>query len=232
MHSALWIDKLRDEPGGAAGTAAAGFFPGIAKRMLRRMSIELDDRALMLRYQDGDVTAFEILYERHRGPLYRYLLRQVRHGPSAEDIFQEVWGRIIRSREGYRPSAKFTTYMYHIAHNCFIDHCRRSSRQPAGVSIDEEMSIEPVAGGKDPAAQAEIDDMTRRFKESLNELPAEQCDAFLLHEEAGLSLEEIGQVMGVGRETVKSRLRYAVAKLRKSLPAEQSEELTGTHDEH
>lgn len=232
MGSALRIDKLRDESGGAAGTAAPGFFPGIAKRMLRRMSIELDDRALMLRYQDGDVTAFEILYERHRGPLYRYLLRQVRHGPSAEDIFQEVWGRIVRSREGYRPTAKFTTYMYHIAHNCFIDHCRRSSRQPAGVSIDDDMSVEPVARGNDPATQAEVDDMTKRFKASLEDLPAEQREAFLLHEETGLSLDAIGQVMGVGRETVKSRLRYAVAKLRKSLPADETEILTGTHDEH
>ena len=87
-----------------------------------------DDSALMLRYCDGDVSAFEILYRRHNDALYRYLLRLCRQRSSAEDVFQEVWSKIIRAREGYRPTARFATWLYRIAYNCFIDHVRRNRR--------------------------------------------------------------------------------------------------------
>ena len=73
--------------------------------------------------------AFETLYRRHNDALYRYLLRLCRnHRDTAEDLFQEVWGKIVKSRERYRPTAKFTTFLYRVAHNCFIDHLRRNQR--------------------------------------------------------------------------------------------------------
>ena len=199
--------------------------------MLIRMAVELDDRALMLRYKDGDVAAFETLYQRHRGPLYRFLLNQSQDTQAAEDIFQEVWSRIIRSRERYRPAAKFATYMYHIARNCFLDHVRHSGRQPVLVSIDDDPPVELVAVTNNPEAAAENSNASAYIQAALDGLPPEQREAFLLREEAGLTLEEIGQVTGVGRETVKSRLRYAVAKLRKSLPVEVANPLTGTDDD-
>ena len=199
--------------------------------MLIRMAVELDDRALMLRYKDGDVAAFETLYQRHRGPLYRFLLNQSQDTQAAEDIFQEVWSRIIRSRDRYRPAAKFATYMYHIARNCFLDHVRHSSRQPVLVSIDDDPPVELVAVTNNPEAAAENSNASAYIQAALDGLPSEQREAFLLREEAGLTLEEIGQVTGVGRETVKSRLRYAVAKLRKSLPVEVANPLTGTDDD-
>ncbi|MEE9135625.1 MAG: RNA polymerase sigma factor [Gammaproteobacteria bacterium] len=199
--------------------------------MLIRMAVELDDRALMLRYKDGDVAAFETLYQRHRGPLYRFLLNQSQDTQAAEDIFQEVWSRIIRSRDRYRPAAKFATYMYHIARNCFLDHVRHSGRQPVLVSIDDDPPVELVAVTNNPEAAAENSNASAYIQAALDGLPPEQREAFLLREEAGLTLEEIGQVTGVGRETVKSRLRYAVAKLRKSLPVEVANPLTGTDDD-
>lgn len=199
--------------------------------MLIRMAVELDDRALMLRYKDGDVAAFETLYQRHRGPLYRFLLNQSQDTQAAEDIFQEVWSRIIRSRDRYRPAAKFATYMYHIARNCFLDHVRHSGRQPVLVSIDDDPPVELVAVTNNPEAAAENSNASVYIQAALDGLPPEQREAFLLREEAGLTLEEIGQVTGVGRETVKSRLRYAVAKLRKSLPVEVANPLTGTDDD-
>lgn len=199
--------------------------------MLVGMAVELDDRALMLRYKDGDVAAFETLYQRHRGPLYRFLLNQSQDTQAAEDIFQEVWSRIIRSRDRYRPAAKFATYMYHIARNCFLDHVRHSGRQPVLVSIDDDPPVELVAVTNNPEAAAENSNASAYIQAALDGLPPEQREAFLLREEAGLTLEEIGQVTGVGRETVKSRLRYAVAKLRKSLPVEVANPLTGTDDD-
>ena len=83
-----------------------------------------DDSALMLRYCDGDVAAFETLYRRHNDALYRYLLRHCRNRAAAEDVFQEVWSRIIRARESYRPTARLATWLYRIAVNLCLNTIR------------------------------------------------------------------------------------------------------------
>jgi RNA polymerase sigma-70 factor (ECF subfamily) len=184
--------------------------------MLLRMAAELNDTALMLRYQEGDVTAFETLYSRHRGPLFRFLLRQIGNQQFAEDVFQEVWSRIIRNSNNYRPTAKFTTYIYLIARNCAVDHHRRTGRQPD--TVPAEGIAEPVAKTGDPIEAVCNSDVGNALCVALSELPTEQREAFLLREESGMSLDEIATVTGVGRETVKSRLRYALGKLRQCLP--------------
>ena len=94
--------------------------------MLPVMVGDLDDRELMSRYSNGDAGAFETLYARHKGSLYRYYLRQGCNEAIAAELFQDVWMKIIRARRNYRPTARFTTYMYQIAHNCLIDHYRRA----------------------------------------------------------------------------------------------------------
>ena len=97
-----------------------------------------DDSALMLRYRDGDVAAFETLYRRHNDAIYRYLLRLSGHPDTADDVFQEVWGKIVKARGTYRPTAKFTTFLYRVAHNCFIDHVRRNKRHAGSVTLEPE----------------------------------------------------------------------------------------------
>src|ERR1700733_11525957 len=94
-------------------------------RMLSRMQSLDEDATLMVRYRDGDTQAFTALYARHKGPLYRYLLRQVRNAGAAADLFQEVWSRLIATRGRYEARAKFATYLFHIAHNCSVDFFRR-----------------------------------------------------------------------------------------------------------
>jgi RNA polymerase sigma-70 factor (ECF subfamily) len=195
--------------------------------MLNCMAAELNDTALMLRYQDGDVAAFETLYGRHRGPLFRYLLRHIGNQQFAEDVFQEVWSRIIRNRKKYRPAAQFTTYMYHIARNCSVDHFRRRGNQQKLATEQDDAIEDTAASTGDPVRSAEAGDIRNTLTAALNKLPTEQREVFLLHEESGLTLEEIGAVTGVGRETVKSRLRYALAKLRQIVPAP---ELQGVDD--
>ncbi|MDH3409810.1 MAG: sigma-70 family RNA polymerase sigma factor, partial [Gammaproteobacteria bacterium] len=160
---------------------------------------------------DGDVAAFETLYERHKDALYRYLLRLCRHRDQAEDIFQEVWGKIIKARDAYRPTAKFTTFLYRVAHNCFIDHIRRNKRHTQTIDIEPDSQPD---SGEQPEVQTERSLARRRLNAALLELPDEQRDVFLLHEEAGLDLEQIASITGSNRETTKSRLRYAVRKLR------------------
>ncbi len=104
------------------------------------MDRAVEDSALMLRYRDGDVAAFEALYRRHNDALFRYLLRLCRHRATAEDVFQEVWGKIIKARGSYRPTAKFSTFLYRVAHNCFVDNLRRNRRhaQTANVEPDSQ----------------------------------------------------------------------------------------------
>ena len=179
-----------------------------------RMGHTPDDSALMLRYQEGDIAAFETLYRRHTDPLYRYLLRLCRHRDTAEDIFQDVWSKIIRSRASYRPTAKFSTFLYRVAHNCFIDHTRRNKRHAHDTEFQPELHRDP---GEQPDTSTERALARERLEKALLDLPEEQRDAFLLHEEAGLSVDQIGAVTGTNRETAKSRLRYAVNKLRTAI---------------
>ncbi len=173
-----------------------------------------DDSALMLRYQDGDLAAFEALYRRHNDPLYRYLFRLCHHRDTAEDIFQDVWGKIIKARASYRPTAKFTTFLYRVARNCFVDHLRRNKRHANGTELDAERYCHP---GEAPETLTEKSLAKERLSIALMTLPDEQRDAFLLHEEAGLNLDQIASVTGSNRETAKSRLRYAVNKLRAAI---------------
>ena len=210
----------------AAVTTAAGTASLCSRATLAyapRMGHVPDDGALMLRYKDGDIAAFETLYRRHNDALYRYLLRLCRHRESAEDIFQEVWGKIIKSRDNYRVTAKFTTFLYRVAHNCFIDHLRRNKRHANALEFDADQH----AGSEDqPDMDTERLLAKERLARALLDLPDEQRDVFLLHEEAGLSIDEIATVTGSKRETAKSRLRYAVSKLRDAIsePVSQYDE--------
>ncbi len=176
------------------------------------MSSSDPDVRLMLRYRDGDATAFEALYRRHKDGLYRYLLRLCADLETAEDLFQEAWGKLIASRRRYRGTARFSTYLYRIAHNCFVDHYRRQrARPPSQNAVD----VERATADADPVRDTDRMLAREKLDSLLRALPEEQRDAFLLHEEAGLTIAEIAEVTGVGAETAKSRLRYAYRKLRK-----------------
>lgn len=174
----------------------------------------------MLAYRNGEGAAFEVLYERWRGPLYRYFLRQCNHAGQADELFQDVFMRVIGAAAGYEPTAKFSTWLFRIARNRLVDHWRKTGREPL-----DPLDAEGGDGACDPPApeaaaphrQAEQKELGRALLAALNELPEVQREAFLLAEEGGLTLDEIASVAAVGRETIKSRLRYATAKLRGKL---------------
>jgi RNA polymerase sigma-70 factor (ECF subfamily) len=172
---------------------------------------ERGDEALMKAYADGDMEAFEHLYNRHRGPLYRYILRQVQDAATANDLYQGSWEKIIKARAGYKASAPFRAWMYRIAHNHVMDHFRRS--RPVSELPPDEMEAD-LPG---PGQQLLDEQRMSGLHEAVSDLPAEQKDVLLLKLEAGLDLQTIADVTGVNRETAKSRLRYAVGKLRKTL---------------
>jgi RNA polymerase sigma-70 factor (ECF subfamily) len=182
-----------------------------------------EDAQLMLAYGRGEMRAFETLYSRHRGALYRYLMRQTRDGEIANDLFQEVWSRVVVNRARYEPRAKFRTFLFTLAHNCFIDHCRRIKARPSSMGIEDADAADllPADAELRPDRELERSEGSARYRAALAALPPEQRDVYLLHEESELSLEEIARVTGVGAETAKSRLRYAVGKLKAALSAAQ-----------
>ncbi|HZQ72899.1 MAG TPA: sigma-70 family RNA polymerase sigma factor [Burkholderiales bacterium] len=173
--------------------------------------MEAADEALMAAYSGGDAAAFDVLYARHRGALFRFVLRAVKSRALAEELYQDVWIRVIEARHGYAPTARFATWLYTIAHHRLVDHWRRHELVLAG----EEQAAELAAGpASDPARRAEAREALERFARALEALPHAQREAFLLHQEAGLTALEIAAVTGSETEAVKSRLRYAVAKLK------------------
>ena len=181
---------------------------------LAAMTVEQTDEALMLAYAHGDVIAFEQLYKRHRGTLYRFLLRSLKHRADADEVFQETWSRAIGARERYRADAKFTTWLLQIAHNLVIDRFRRARPMASAAETEAVLRELDAPESEQPERVLSEFEQRRKLQLALEDMPEEQRVAFLLRIESGLGLEEIGDITGVGRETVKSRLRYALARIR------------------
>jgi RNA polymerase sigma-70 factor (ECF subfamily) len=173
---------------------------------------EVPDEQLMLAYRSGDARAFESLYARHRARLFRFVLRSIKLRAVAEELYQEIWMRVIEARGSYAPTARFTTWLYTIAHNRMVDHWRR-----AGVPLASLDDQEFPANTPDPARHAEARETLERFAAALERLPPAQREAFLLHEEAGLTVAEIAAATASNEEAAKSRLRYAMAKLKAAI---------------
>ena len=180
--------------------------------------MEAGDEQLMLAYPEGYAGAFDALYRRHKGALYRFVLRSIRDRAIAEELYQEIWMRVIEARGRYEVQAKFTTWLFTIAHNRLVDHWRK--RGLALVSLDQEDSgqADPLAGADyEPQRVLEAKQSLARFARALEALPPAQREAFLLHEEAGMSVAEIAHATGANEEAAKSRLRYALSKLKQAI---------------
>ena len=180
------------------------------------MNEALSDEQLMRQWQEGDFHSFRALYERHRGPLYRFILRQLPKA-SAEDIYQETWSTFIRQKDTWRPRASLKTFLYQIAHSRLVDYFRSQGRHRRfeDEAKDEEESFSCPLPTPEEAALKKRD--AEALRHCLERLPPEQKEAFLLSEEGELKRADIAQVTGVKDETVKSRIRYALSRLRDCL---------------
>lgn len=183
---------------------------------------QVSDEALMQAYGAGDVTAFEQLYGRHRGRLYRVVLRQLREPALADDVFQDIWQRVIAARERWQPEASFGTWLYRIAHNRLADHWRALQHRPAAPADSDALTAR-IPDEDTPERTLSRFEQRRQLQLALDALPPEQREVLLLRLEQELSLEQIGEITGVCRETVKSRLRYAMDKLRLGLPMQATQ---------
>jgi RNA polymerase sigma factor (sigma-70 family) len=168
------------------------------------------DEALMARYARGDVRAFETLYQRHEMRVWRYLYRSVCNHATADELLQEVWFAVIRSATSYIATARFTTWLFTLAHHQLVDRYRRTKGQHSHEALDE-ISADPI---DEPSRRAESGQHADALIAAVEQLPEEQRHAFLLHAEGEMSLEEIAVATGANYETVKSRLRYARGRLR------------------
>jgi RNA polymerase sigma factor (sigma-70 family) len=182
------------------------------------------DEDLMARFARGDVDAFENLYRRHELRVFRYLHRNLRNEAGANDLMQEVWFAVVRNAVSYQPTAKFTTWLFTIAHNRMVDMIRATSRLQSldagdSAAVDGSSLLDSLAADPklEPPAEVQSQHEAAALLNAVAQLPPEQRSAFLLQAEGELSVEEIAAATGSSFETVKSRLRYARAKLRQLL---------------
>jgi RNA polymerase sigma-70 factor (ECF subfamily) len=182
------------------------------------------DENLMLRFGRGDGSAFEALYRRHESRIFRYLYRNVRNEASANDLMQEVWFAVAHNAQRYQPTAKFTTWLFTLAHHRMVDMIRRARPQQSLDAVDPDDATAatlkdrlPADRGTEPEVRAQAQDEAAALMNAVAQLPPDQRAAFLMQAEGELSVEEIAVATGTTFETTKSRLRYARAKLRQLL---------------
>ena len=189
------------------------------------MSTEDADEDLMVSYQRGEVRAFEVLLSRHRKPVFNFILRFVGDKETAEDLLQEAFMRVIRGAEAYKRQAKFTTWLYTIARNLCVDQTRRRKHRKhasldapmdgsddSGTLLDVLPSHEMASDRK--SANKQLHETMQRAIHGLSE---EQREVFLMREFLDMPFKQIADVVGVPENTVKSRMRYALEKLRLEL---------------
>lgn len=180
----------------------------------------------MSRYTQGEEAAFEILVSRYTRPLFGFLRRYLVRADRAEDVFQDVFYEVIRAKKSYRPGSRFAAWLFRIGRNRAVDRLRRnglremeSLDRPSNPQSDER---EPgvavtVAANPDPENLVQERELGEALEAALASLPADQREVLWLKEKSGLSLTEIAEITGVSENTVKSRLRYALEKMRIAL---------------
>ena len=204
---------------------AAALHTVAVRRGSGRLPSEETDEHLFATYRAGEASAFDRVYLRHRGGVYRYVLRHVGNRAEAEELHQDVWLRVVQARDRFEVGSTFTSWLYRIARNRVIDHWRR--RRPQ-VSLDDDGDdgavplLETLAAAttSEPLHANVVAEDKLRLERALGALPPAQRDAFLLHIEGGLAIAEIAAVTSMPAEAIKSRLRYAYAKLRDAMEAQ------------
>jgi len=181
--------------------------------------MDVTDRQLLTRYRRGNVEALEALVEKYRRPLFGFIVNMTRGRDEAEEIFQEVWFRVIRKHGMYRHD-NFCGWLVRIAHNVIIDRSRRRKPDMRLDEVSEEgLSMAQVIAGKEPDAGAKLEaqDLKERMAKAVETLPEEQKEVFLMRMQMELSFKEIARAQKVSINTALARMQYALKKLRTTL---------------
>jgi RNA polymerase sigma-70 factor (ECF subfamily) len=192
------------------------------------MLAETSDETLMMRYREGDLDAFRELYRRHSQGLYRFIAWHAPVEDWAAEVAQDAWASLHKAAERYEPSAGFRTYLYQIARNRLIDLMRQhrpvleSELGDSDAPVLEHLDAQ-TRTAESPESHVEARQQSDRLHAAIRTLPNEQKEALVLQQFSGMSLEDIALVTGAAVETVKSRLRYAMQKLRAELAPSMAE---------
>ncbi len=176
----------------------------------------VEDEMLVAQFQAGRLDAFDDLMKRYKGQIYAYLLRSVKNYEDAEELTIEVFFKVYRALDTWKPQARFSTWLYKIAYNLSIDFHRAKSRRHTYSLDDEEFSVdEPTAVDlwSNPEWELEEKDRHRVIREAIDQLSPKQKAVFMLNRYQGLQIKEITEVLGIAEGTVKIHLHRAVRKL-------------------
>jgi len=185
--------------------------------------VQKNDEELMLAFQQGDASAFGVLFKKYRTPIYAFLVRRCGNRETAADLTQEVFAKVIRKAESFKHQSKFSTWIYTIARNAAIDNGRKAKHRKhtsldSNVGIDDQKLSDKVAGDDPlPDQTAAAHTLRKDLVAAIAKLPEEQQEVFVLREYQGMPFKEISEVVDARIGTVKSRMRYALEALRQAL---------------
>ncbi len=187
------------------------------------------DAALLRKFSLGQTDAMERLVQRHGSSVYAFVRRFLGSTPVADDVYQEVWLKVIRYADRFEGRSRFSTWLFQITRNVCMDHRRSSLRRKEGVSLERDGALSPEGGDgvplrdqvadRAPATDDRVagDEERAAIEHAIAQLPDEQREVLLLREKTELTFEEIAELAGLSPNTVKSRMRYALLNLRKAL---------------
>ncbi len=188
------------------------------------MSDPVTDEQLVRWYNKGNIDAFEQLYARYKNAIYQYLFRQVESDGVADELHQDVWLKVIKSSSQFNQQSSFKTWLFKIAHNRLVDYYRQTNKQTLNLvqktSVDKELKQDigiEINLKDEPEMAMQTQQLKITILDAIASLPAEQKEVFLLHENSGLTVETIAHITHNSYESTKSRLRYAIKKLRQFL---------------
>jgi RNA polymerase sigma-70 factor (ECF subfamily) len=168
------------------------------------------DDELMLRARDGEADALAALFERYQGPLYSFFVRMTSRSATSEDLVQETFLRVMRSKHTYRSTGRFKAWLYQVARSAHSDHYRKRWReQPLGEDEESVPSTDSELGDR-----IEVEEQRELVRAALDRLPPEKREVLVLSRYQGLKYEEIGRILGCPEGTVKVRVHRAMKALR------------------
>ena len=174
------------------------------------------DEELMLAFKQDEANAFNLLYARYKDALYRYFLRHIKNEATCQELFQDLWMKVINSKSNYQVKATFKTWLYTLAHNRLVDWYRRNNLEQKAFQENTEDDVDGV-NNWNPEDELQTKRLSKEIKQAVGKLPFAQREVFLLHNDALLTLPQIAHMLNEGTEKIKSRYRYAISRLRNDL---------------
>lgn len=180
---------------------------------------EPDDRELLARYAQGDALAMDQLVDRYAGTVYAFVFHFLGERSLAEDLTQEVWLKVLRHAGGFEGRSRFSTWLFRVARNVCLDHLRKRSRRSASREEGDPFALDEVVdeAAPAPAERAANRELAAEVRAAVAELSHDQREVFLLREQSDLTFREIADALELPRDTVKSRMRYALGHIRRFL---------------